>query len=339
MFLTYKRKRKQQSVKNSFDHGTWCHNSFSKEDPNNTPLATPDKHGKLIVTRVSEEQKEKPMHVSDGRRLCCGCVKEKDSSSLFPVQKPGRLEAGENENYDSTEMMVSAQKSSSMRLPCEDTLGSDATGLPQIEKCSEDGCGTWRNSFACESSHNGCVHCSDKRFISSSIELDTGNGSKIVSLEAADDKKLNSACDDKFPIFEKSMEEFPVSLSKDKFRSPSGHMVIKTKLTSPLITFSRIYKRKRISDGSDTRKEKLIDPMQSVELLGGKLLHKTQDNKSCRRCSMDNLAEINQSAELLERRHLCQTQGKVCLSSWLPGVSTKISCYSNYQHNVEHFGY
>lgn len=55
VFQTYKRKR--QSLRNNFEHGNRCHNSFS-DDLYNTTLATPDKHDKLTTAKASEKQEE-----------------------------------------------------------------------------------------------------------------------------------------------------------------------------------------------------------------------------------------------------------------------------------------
>lgn len=284
-----------------------------------------------------------------------GCVQQPDCSS-FPVQKPGGLKAEEDGNYGATEIIVTTQKSFSTRQPCGDTFKRDVGELPQVERASQNGHDTQKNSCASESSGNECDNRSNKKVISLSVELDVENGSSLVSSETPIIRDFSFPRGIESPVINKSMEEFTVSPSKDNFRNPSGHMVMQANLTNPFITFSRCYKRRKSLNGTDRQsnlfheKEKisaltkwsmlangdacssdkssceecpedsLPDLNQSVELSErGKPLNQSQDETSCRSCPMVFLMDLNQSAELSERGEFCQTREEV----WLPGDSLK----------------
>ncbi|KAK7340334.1 hypothetical protein VNO77_21036 [Canavalia gladiata] len=342
VFLTYKRKR--QSLSSSFIHGNCCQNSAC-EDAHNCSSSMQVKHDKLIAEKSSEKHEEKPPDINDGKMLC---FKQPDCSSLLPVQKPGGPKAGELENCDATEMIITAQKSFSTTHPCEDNVKGDVSELSTAEKASLNDCDTQRNSCASESSGNKCNNRSNKKIISPLVELDSGNDCNLVTSETSIAKEFYSACVNETPILNNSVDESTDSHSKDNSRNPSGHMVMQTNLTSPLLTFNRCYKRKKGSDGTD-RQSKLLhekenisvltkwsmlancnpcssnessceecpvdnvpDLNQSVELSEkGKPLNETQDETSCRNCSTFFLTDLNQSAELSERGKLCQTQEKV----------------------------
>lgn len=223
-------------------------------------------------------------------------------------------------------------------VPFEDTANRDSDELPPVEISSQNGRDTQRNSSSIVSFDNG------QKFISPLVELDGGNACNLVSSEASHAGKFSSACDDGSPILKKSMEEFAEILSKDKFSNLSG--------------FSQCYKRKKRLDGTDTQSKLLqgkennsllikqsiltnvnacscnettckrcsVDNVtilkQSAELSGrGKLSsNHMQDQTSC---SMDNLTDLNQSADLFERGKLYQTREKVCFLFCLRGDSLK----------------
>lgn len=252
-------------------------------------------------------------------------------------------------------MIVTTEKSFLTRHPCAANLKRDVSELPPVEKASQNGCDTQRNSYVSESTGNECDNFSNKKDISPSVELDTGNGFNLINSETSVTREFSSACGDKYLVLNKSMEEFTDSPSKDNFRNPSEHKVMQTNLPSRLITY-RCYKRKKCMDGTDRQSnlshekdnisvltkwsmlananpgssdesscdgcpvDNVPDLNQSVDLSEkGKPLNQTQDETSCRSCSMVFLTDLNQSAELSERGELYQTQEKV----WLPGDSLK----------------
>ncbi|TKY65377.1 CHROMATIN REMODELING 4 [Spatholobus suberectus] len=369
VFLTYKRKR--QSLNSSFIHGKCSQNSVC-EDAHNCSLSAQVKHDKLTVEKSSEKHEEKPTDTSDGKRPC---FEQPDCSSLLPLQNTGDPNTGETGNYNATEMMATTHESFSTTHPCEDNIKRDVSELPRVEKASQNNCDTQRNSYASESSGNGCDNCSNKKNVSPPVELDASNDFNLVNSETLITREFSSANVNESPVLNNSVDEPTDSHSKDNFRNPSGHMVLQTNLTSPLITFNRCYKRKKGLDGTDRQSnlshekenisvltkwsmlvandnrcssdessseecpvDNVPDLNQSVELSeSGKALNETQDETSWRSCSMVFLTDLNQSAELSERGELCQTQEKVKStdSPCSPGVVSE-TCMTDTREQLGH---
>ncbi|KAF7817741.1 chromatin remodeling complex subunit [Senna tora] len=267
VFQTYKRKR--QSLRNNLEHGNQCRTSFS-EDLSNTTLATTDKHNKP-TTEKELELKNSMVRFSKMKLLV--------SLILY--------------NTAFSKVCLGY-------VPCEDTSKRDSDKLLPVETSSLYGRDTQRNSSSIESIDNG------QNFISPSAGLDGGNGCNFVDSEASHARKSSSAGNDGSPILKKSMEEFTDILFKDKFRNLSSHMDMQTKLISPLMTFGQCYKRKKHLDGTDSQK-KLLQGKENNSLLT-KLSILTNDadacscnEKSCKRCSVDNVTYLEQSAVLSGR--------------------------------------
>ncbi|TKY45344.1 hypothetical protein E2542_SST30706 [Spatholobus suberectus] len=118
---------------------------------------------------------------------------------------------------------------------------------------------------------------------------------------------------------ESSVDEPTDSHSKDNFRNPSGHMVLQTNLTSPLITFNRCYKRKKGLDGTD-RQSNLSHEKENISVLTKWSMLVANDNRcssdesSSEECPVDNVPDLNQSVELSESgKALNETQDE---TSW-----------------------
>ncbi|RDX81106.1 Protein CHROMATIN REMODELING 4, partial [Mucuna pruriens] len=364
VFLTYKRKR--QSLNSSFTHGNCCQNSEC-EDARNCSSSAQAKHDKQTAEKSSEKHEETPMDTSDEKMPC---LRQPDCSSQLPVQSPDGPKIGELGNFDATEMMATTHKSFSTTHPCEDNIKRDDVGeLPPVEKTSQNDCDIQRNSHASESSGNGCDNCSNKKIVSPPVELDAGNDFNLVNSETLITREFSSSCVNKSPVLNNSVDEPTDSHSKDNFRNPTGHMVLQTNLTSPLVTFNRCYKRKKGLDGTDRqsnlmhKKEKISvltkwsmlangntcssgessseecpvdnvpDLNQSMELSErGKALNETQDETSCRSSSMVFLTDLNQSAELSERGEPCESQEKV----WLPDMREQLCHGEDSVKNASH---
>ncbi|KAJ1376952.1 Myb-like domain [Sesbania bispinosa] len=318
VFLTYKRKR--QSISNSFIDGNCCQKSVC-EDAHNCSSSTQVKHDKLTADKPSEKHEEKQTDTSNGEKLCFGCVKQPDFPSSLLVQKPDSLKAGELGNCDATDMIVSTKTSFLTSHPCQDNLKSDSGELPPIEKASQNGCDTQRNSHASESSGNACDNYSNKQIISPSVELDAGNNFNLINSETSITREICFTHGDESPALNKSMEEFTDSPSKDNFRNPSGHMVIQTNLTSPSITFYRCYKRKKCMDGTNGQ-SKLLGEKENISVLT-KWSMLANDNpcssneSSCDQCPVDNVPDLNQSVDLPERgKSSNQSQGETSCGSY-----------------------
>ncbi|XP_027930020.1 uncharacterized protein LOC114186182 isoform X2 [Vigna unguiculata] len=267
--------------------------------------------------------------------------------------------------------MATAHESFSTEHPCEDNIKKDDEELPIVEKTSDNDCDTQRNSYASKSSGIGCDNCSNK--ISLPVELGAGNDSNLDNSEMIT-RDISSAQVNTSPVCNISMDDPTDCCSKDNIRNPSGDTVIRAKLTSPLITFNRCYKRKKglngngkqssllhtkenisvltkwsmlangnlcSSDESSSEEcpvDNVPDLNQSVELSEkGKTFNETQYETSCRSCSMSFLTDLNQSAELTERGELCQTQEKVKSSDspCSPGVVSE-TCMTDMRKKLCH---
>ncbi|MED6158497.1 hypothetical protein PIB30_033316 [Stylosanthes scabra] len=299
VFLTYKRKRQA---------------SFG--DAHNCSLSTQDKHD-TQTDKATEKNEEKQM---------------RGFSSWLPIRKPDSLEFGEQGNCDAEEVIVTTDKSFSSRHQCEDTSetarGAGELLAVQAEKASTNDCGPHGNSCATEISNNELSNCPNIQCTSPLVELDAGNGSNLVGSEACITRECSSPKGNESPVSNKSrIEEFTDSQLKDGFSNPSRRKVIKTKLSTPLITFNRCYKRKRDSDaiGGQSellhRKENISALAKWSMLVDVNASASSTDESSCEECpvdkvpdlnqSVDHLADLNQSAELSERGELNQDREKV----------------------------
>ncbi|MED6111113.1 hypothetical protein PIB30_049557 [Stylosanthes scabra] len=299
VFLTYKRKRQS---------------SFG--DAHNCSLSTQDKHDKQTAEKATEKNEEKQMR---------GC------SSWLPIRKPDSLEFGEQGNCDATEVIVTTDKSFSSRHQCEDTseTARDAGELldVQAEKVSTNDCCPPGNSGAPEISNDEFSNCPNIQCTSPLVELDAGNRLNLVDPEACITRECSSPKGNESPVSNKSrIEEFTDSQLKDGFTNPSRRKVIKTKLSTPLITFNRCYKRKRDSDAIDGqsellhRKEKISALAKWSMLVDVNASASSTNESSCEECSVDKVPDLNQSVDHLERGKLLnQTQNEASSKSCTMG--------------------
>ncbi|XP_062144435.1 uncharacterized protein LOC133851854 isoform X3 [Alnus glutinosa] len=337
--LTYKRKR--PSSRNGLTHGnSGCDALLGR--PNDTPLVTPDKHGALSDEHISENHKghssrslecvacgERGNLVHcDGcnqsyhlqcinkslKRQCCRSIIQKDSSTSQPLQKSSRLKAKKNiEGYDSSEMRVSSNKSFLMRSPGEgsgkDTAGPSSEDIVSDNKFGHSqmvSCSNVNSSTACD--HN----YSEGILLPKSMGLDPEKSSDFVSLKSSFVTKCSFACDDVSSGLKLSNLEDTDCKTKS---SNCSDAVGPTKLTTPFITFSRRYKRKKEMDGSG-RQEKSLFEEKKCSLFGkwsncanGNAHGRATCNKDC---LVDHAADISQSKEVPDSRRLyCQNKDKI----------------------------
>ncbi|BAT83552.1 Protein CHROMATIN REMODELING 4 [Vigna angularis] len=356
VFLTYKRRR--QSPTSNFIHGNCNQHSVCEDALNDNQT----------VEKTSEKHEEKT-------DTCGGkmpCFKQRDYSSLPLLQSTGDPKTEVLGNNDTIEAMATAHESFSTEDPCEDNIKNDDGELPIVEKTSDNDCNTQRNSCALESSCNGCDNCSNK--ISLPVELGAVNDFNLVNSETLITRDISSSQVNTSTISNISMDDPTGCRPKGNIGNPSVDRVIRANLTSPLITFSRCYKRKKWLDGNDKQNsllhtkenisvltkwsmlangnlcssdessseecpvDNVPDLNQSVELSEkGKTLSETKYKKSCRSCSMSFLTDLNQSAELTERGELCQTQEKVKSSDspCSPGVVSE-TCMTDMRKKLGH---
>ncbi|KAL4609745.1 hypothetical protein ACB092_08G003700 [Castanea dentata] len=333
--LTYKRKR--PSSRTGLADGNVGHNALS-EAPNADNQ--PDKYDALTDEHISQNRKgnstaslecavcgvrgnllycdkcHQSYHlqcldklvkcISYGKRLCCGTIIQKDSSTSQPLRKSSRLKGKKQiEGSNSREMMVSSDKSFQMGNPGggsrKDTAGSssedivldDKFGQIQMVSCLHANFGT-----------AGDENCSEGTLLSQSMGLDTETSLDFVSLKSSFETKCSFACDDDSSGLKVSHLEDTDLLCKDKSTNRSDS-VVQAKLTTPFLTFSRRYKKKMEMDERDTCKRSLFDETHSLfnersncaneNVCGGVTCHKA--------CLVDHATDTRQLEEVPDSRH------------------------------------
>jgi hypothetical protein len=210
-------------------------------------------------------------------------------------------------------MRVSSNKSFLMRSPGEGS-GKDTAG-PSSEDIVSDNkfghiqmvsCSNVNSSTACD--HN----YSEGILLPKSMGLDPEKSSDFVSLKSSFVTKCSFACDDVSSGLKLSNLEDTDCKTKS---SNCSDAVGPTKLTTPFITFSRRYKRKKEMDGNG-RQEKSLFEEKKCSLFGkwsncanGNAHGRATCNKDC---LVDHAADISQSKEVPDSRRLyCQNKDKV----------------------------
>ncbi|XP_030971716.1 uncharacterized protein LOC115991870 isoform X2 [Quercus lobata] len=332
--LTYKRKR--PSSRTGLADGNVGHNAPS-EAPNDD---NPDKYDALTDERISQNRKgnstvslecvvcgvrgnllycdkcHQSYHlqcldklikcISYGKRLCCGIIMQKDSSTSHPLRKSSRLKGKKHiEGSNSREIMVSSDKSFQMGSPGggsrKDTAGSSSEDMVLDDKFGQI------QMVSCLNANSGTAgdeNCSEGTLLSQSMGLDTETSLDFVSLKSSFETKCSFACDDDSSGLKVSHLEDTDLLCKDKSTNRSDS-VVQAKLTTPFLTFSRRYKKKKEMDECDTRKSSLFDETHSLfnersncaieNVCGGVTSHKA--------CLVDHATDTRQLEEVPDSRH------------------------------------
>ncbi|KAK9291653.1 hypothetical protein L1049_019602 [Liquidambar formosana] len=289
--LTYKRKR--SSLKPHLVHGGgWPHSSSERSTDN--PLTITDKHEESIGQFTSEDQKRdsgiclecvvcgvggnllhcgsclQPYHnqclgasvkrMPRGKRLCLSCIGRQDSSASQPIRESSRLKAKKNiEGSDMRQMTLRSHKLILMKSPSEgaseEKRGFFSTGLSSERKSSNI-------EIASCSYMNSGSPCNDGRtersVASQSVVMDTKKSLEFVGTKTSSEINCSSRCTGA-SVLKTSNLESTDSLSKDKCIDICRDALLQTKLTTPLITFSRRFKRKKDADGIDTQSKLLVE--------------------------------------------------------------------------------
>lgn len=270
------------------------------------------------------------MYISHGKRQCCGSIIQKDSLTSQPLQKSSRLKAKKNiEGYDSSEMRVSSNKSFLMRSSGEGSV-KDSAG-PSSEDIVPDNkfghiqmvsCSNVNSSTTCDHNYSeGILLCK-------SMGLDTEKSSDFVSLKSSFVTKCSFACDDVSSGLKLSNLEDTDSLCKAT-SSNCSDAVGPTKLTTPFITFSRRYKRKKEMDGDNRQGKSLFEEKKCTfgkwsNCANGNAHGRATCNKAC---LVDHAADTSQSKEVPDsRRSYCQNKDKVCPLSFSKLLGMFLNC-------------
>uniref|UniRef100_A0A5B7C4V4 Myb-like domain-containing protein n=1 Tax=Davidia involucrata TaxID=16924 RepID=A0A5B7C4V4_DAVIN len=321
--ITYKRKR--PSSRSGLAHENGCLNS-SSEHPTYNAFTTPAKHEELTEDLKSENQKTDsltcfecticgvggellhcdsclcPYHpqclntsslkrIRRGKRLCTGCIKQQDSSISLQVRKSNRLNETKHTEESVMRQVTPHSHTFLMGSPGEGSPHKDSGGpfskdLSSKEKSSHIQVGS------CSYVDSGSAY-TEGSLVSRSVEMDTESKSNIVSLKSSFERKCNSECTGASVLKKFNLEETDVSdvPYKDKFSSSSGNALTESKLTTPLITFSRRSKRKKCSDGTDICNSLVGEKNCSVATQGMNTVYAITcscETASCKGCSVED---------------------------------------------------
>lgn len=251
-------------------------------------------------------------HAHHGKRLCCDCIKQQDSSTSQSVRKSCRMKAKKCiEGSDMEQMTIDSHESLLIRSPGEGTSGKDTVGLSSIDasldnKSSNIQIGSCSNKNSTLTFDDGY---SGGRLVSQSRGMDPGKSLEVISLEPSFKRNCNSSCNNSLCLLNTSKVEATDSISKDKPPNMSGDSHKQSKSTTLFITFSRRYKRKKEIDGADTQKNLILQEKDCS------LLTKWSDSAygnncpfeaaaSHKSCSGDQLTDSKLSGEDSEMRHM-----------------------------------
>ncbi|KAJ9186088.1 hypothetical protein P3X46_005629 [Hevea brasiliensis] len=259
VYLTYK--RKLPLSRTGIAHQNGCHNSLS-EGPSDTDVTAPDKHDAPVDEHKSENQQRnslifpgcfvcgvtanllqckdchqpyhqecldrlpKSKHILNRESVSCGC-KLQDSSVLQPIQKSSRLETMKHTGGPDKKLMtVSSCKSPVVGILGEGTSGKDTEAHSYLD-------------------------ISLKR-------INTGASLDFISSKSSLEGSCNAVCDTGSCFLKASNLEGTGTNSKDKSTDSTGCLHGPTKLSNPLITFSRRCKRKK-DDTEDDIKSSFLE--------------------------------------------------------------------------------
>ncbi|KAJ9180417.1 hypothetical protein P3X46_008664 [Hevea brasiliensis] len=274
VYLTYK--RKLPLSRTGIAHENGCHNSHC-EGPCDTSVTASDKHNAPSDEHKSEIQERnslifpgcvvcgvrgnllqckdcnqpyhhdcldrllKSKHLLNRERVSCGC-KLQDSSILQPIQKSSRLEATKHfGGSDKKLMTVSSCKSPVMGTLGEGTSGKDTEAPPYLGI-----------SLKSKSHHVQVCSCSEK-LSSQSTGINTGQSSDFISSKSSLESSCFAVCETGSCFLKASNTEGTGTLSKDKSTDSPGYSDGPSKLSVPLITFSRRCKRKKDETEDDIK--------------------------------------------------------------------------------------
>ncbi|KDP23309.1 hypothetical protein JCGZ_23142 [Jatropha curcas] len=271
VYLTYKRKLPSSRIGIASEKG--YHDSFS-ERPSDTSMTGPDKCDRLSEEHKSENEQKispifpgcvicgirgnllrckdchqpyhhqcldralEPKHMLNRERPSCGC-KLQDSSALQPLQQLSRLEAMKPvEGSDMKIMTVSFSKSSVKGSPGEGTSGKYMKSPPYLD-ISMKSISTPMEVSPCSATNMD----SEGKFISQSTGMNTGK--RFSSSKSATEGCHVSVCDAGSCLLEAPSFGGTKSFLKGNCTDCPGNSLGQTKLTTPLITFSRRCKRRK----------------------------------------------------------------------------------------------
>ncbi|KAL5767306.1 hypothetical protein ACOSQ2_014089 [Xanthoceras sorbifolium] len=291
IFLTYSRKR--LSSRSDPAHRNGCHDLLLN-GLNDTSLTGSDIRN-LLCDHTSEDQKKKLVkchcavcgakgdmlqcddchqtyhlqclnrsvkHIPHGKKLVCNSIEQHDCSTSQPVRKYSRLKAKKRiEESDALDVTVRPRKIHIMSSG-EGTSGKDMGGSSSVDVSLESKSNhiqicSCSNVNSCPGSDEKCFK---RRLVSRSVATETAKSSDFLASKLADKRKCCLPCDDGLFLSKTSNSE----ISEDKCTNLCGDFPVQTKLTTPLITFSRRCKRKKDIDQTDAPKRSLTEKDCSV---------------------------------------------------------------------------
>ncbi|XP_050220785.1 uncharacterized protein LOC126671117 [Mercurialis annua] len=244
VYLTYK--RKLPSTRTGITHENGCHESLS-EEPSDTPLTAPDNHDVKSHPDVAGNQQ---INDSSKDTVCresmtCSC-KLQNVSALQPILESSSLEAANHiERSDVKQMTARCNcKLPGLESPKKETSGKEKTVSPYLDSSLKD-----KSNLTHVCSCSVLSIGSPEKLNSQSTGTNNGNSLDVISSKVSIEISCISASDVGSCLNQVPNLEGTYSLSKHMSMDSLGQ----TKLTTPLITFSRRYKRRKGIDESDVK--------------------------------------------------------------------------------------
>ncbi|XP_059628691.1 uncharacterized protein LOC132271355 isoform X2 [Cornus florida] len=327
--ITYKRKRPSTKSRLLYENG--CLNSASKCPADNT-LATPDQDDDLTEEHKSENHKTdsqiclecavcgingdllhcdscfRPCHlqclnssfkrIRCGKRLCAGCIKQQDSSISPQVRKSNRLK--EKNQIEDSDLRKTSPDSQSflMESPGEGICHKDSAG-PFSEDLSSKGKPSHIQVGSCSFVGSGSAY-NGGNTVPQSVEMNTERTLELVNLNSSFEIKCSSESTGASILKNFNSEETDL-LIKDKSSTSCANALTETKLTTPLITFSRRSKGKKVIDATKTQtKSPLGEKNCSLATKDCNTVHAITcscETECCKGCSVDLSTNLKQSGK------------------------------------------
>lgn len=249
-----------------------------------------------------------PKHIRLGKRLCSECFIKKSQ----PVRKSIRLKAREH-CQGSDVLQITVKSKSPGEVPSETDTGEwSSVDISAKNKSTDFQGGSCPNANFSSASDNAC---SESRLISQSMGMETAQRLNFIGSKSADESKYSLPCHEGSPL----SKTLKLGISTDDFTNLSGDLLVRSKLTTPLITFSRKNKRKKDLDQADALRDS--SPVENNCSLLARWSNSTHVNNSSaishKGGSMDHSGHTELQGKDPDGGHLCCNEDKVCPCPYL----------------------
>ncbi|XP_044472267.1 uncharacterized protein LOC123200927 isoform X2 [Mangifera indica] len=241
-------------------------------------------------------------HIRLGKRLCSECFIKKSQ----PVRKSIRLKAREH-CQGSDVLQITVKSKSPGEVPSETDTGEwSSVDISAKNKSTDFQGGSCPNANFSSASDNAC---SESRLISQSMGMETAQRLNFIGSKSADESKYSLPCHEGSPL----SKTLKLGISTDDFTNLSGDLLVRSKLATPLITFSRKNKRKKDLDQADALRDS--SPVENNCSLLARWSNSTHVNNSSaishKGGSMDHSGHTELQGKDPDGGHLCCNEDKM----------------------------